>query len=60
MGWMIEGFSPGRGWKIFSSPPGALCLGVKQQGHEGDNSPPSSAGVKNAWSYTASPQYAFM
>jgi len=26
--------------------PGALSLGVKQQGHEADHSPPSSAEVK--------------
>jgi hypothetical protein len=33
--------------------PGALSLGVKQQGCEADHSPPSSAKVKNAWSYTS-------
>jgi hypothetical protein len=27
---------------------------------EADHSPPSSAEVKNAWSYTSTPQYAFM
>jgi hypothetical protein len=27
--------------------------GVKQSGHETDHSPPSSAEVKNAWSYTS-------
>jgi len=32
---------------------GALSLGVKQLGHEADHSPPSSAEVKNAWSYTS-------
>jgi len=26
---------------------------VKQRGHEGDNSPPFSAEVKNEWSYTS-------
>jgi hypothetical protein len=35
--------------------PGALSLGVKQLGHEADHSPPSSAKVKNAWSYTSTP-----
>jgi len=30
------------------------------QGHEADHSPPSNAGVKNAWRYTSTPQYAFM
>jgi hypothetical protein len=40
--------------------PVALSLGVKRPEREADNSPPSSAGVKNAWSYTSTPQYAFM
>jgi hypothetical protein len=39
---------------------GALFLGVKRSGREGDYSPPSSAEIKNAWSYTSTPQYAFM
>jgi hypothetical protein len=30
-------------------------LGVKQLGCEVDHSPPSSAEVKNAWSYTSTP-----
>jgi hypothetical protein len=67
-GWMIGGESPDRGWEFFSSPPcpdrlwgppslllwvpGALSLGVKR--------PPFSAEVKNSWSYTSTPQYAFM
>jgi hypothetical protein len=38
----------------------ALYLGVKWPGREVDHSPPSSAEVKNAWSYTSTPQYAFM
>jgi hypothetical protein len=38
---------------------GALSLGVKWLRHEADHSPPSSAEVKNAWSYTSTPQYAF-
>jgi hypothetical protein len=29
-------------------------------GLEADHSPPSSAEVKNAWSYTSTPQYVFM
>jgi hypothetical protein len=33
--------------------PGLLSLGVKQLRHEADHSPPSSAKVKNAWSYTS-------
>jgi hypothetical protein len=28
--------------------------------HEADHSPPSGAEVKNAWSYTSTPQYAFI
>jgi predicted membrane channel-forming protein YqfA (hemolysin III family) len=40
--------------------PGTLSLGVKQLGHEADHSLPSSAKVKNAWSYTSTAQYAFM
>jgi hypothetical protein len=35
--------------------PGALSLGVKQLGCEADRSLPSSAEVKNAWSYTSTP-----
>jgi hypothetical protein len=34
--------------------------GVKRPGREADNSPPSSAEVKKAWSYTSTPQYVFM
>jgi hypothetical protein len=40
--------------------PGTLSLGVKRQGREADHSLPSSAEVKNAWSYTFTPQYVFM
>jgi hypothetical protein len=40
--------------------PGALSLGVKRPGREADHSPPSSAKVKNTWSYTSTPQYVFM
>jgi hypothetical protein len=35
--------------------PGALTLKVKQPGREADQPHPSSAGVKNAWSYTSTP-----
>jgi hypothetical protein len=35
--------------------PGALSLGVKRPGSEADHSPPSSAEVKNEWSYTSTP-----
>jgi hypothetical protein len=35
--------------------PGALSLGVKRPGREADQSPPTSAEVRNAWSYTSTP-----
>jgi hypothetical protein len=35
--------------------PGALSLGIKRAGCEADHSSPSSAEVKNAWSYTSTP-----
>jgi hypothetical protein len=40
--------------------PGFLSLRVKRPGCEADHSPPSSAEIKNAWSYTSIPQYTFM
>jgi hypothetical protein len=40
--------------------PGPLSLEVKRSGRESDHSPPSSAEVKNAWSYTSTSQYVFM
>jgi hypothetical protein len=39
---------------------GALSLGVKLPGREAAHSPPSSAEVKNAWSYTSTSQHVFM
>jgi hypothetical protein len=39
---------------------GVLSLGVKRPGSEADHPLPSSADVKNAWSYTSTPQYVFM
>jgi hypothetical protein len=38
----------------------ALFSWVKRSGREADHSPPSTAEVKNAWSYTSIPQYIFM
>jgi hypothetical protein len=35
--------------------PGAPALEVKRPGRESDHAPPSSAEVKNAWSYTSTP-----
>jgi hypothetical protein len=34
---------------------GTLPLGVKRRWREAENSPPSSADVKNVWSYTSTP-----
>jgi hypothetical protein len=39
--------------------PGAFSLGVKRPGCEADHSLSSNAEVKNAWSYTSTPQYVF-
>jgi hypothetical protein len=39
---------------------GGSFPGGKAAGGEADHSPPSSAEVKNAWSYTSTPQYVFM
>jgi hypothetical protein len=40
--------------------PRGLSPGVKGPEMEADHSPKSSAEVENAWSYTSTPQYAFM
>jgi hypothetical protein len=40
--------------------PESLSVGVKRPGREADHLPPSSAEVKNAWSYTSPPPYASM
>jgi hypothetical protein len=40
--------------------PGALSVKVKRPGREADHSPPSSAEVTNAWSYTSTPEYVFI
>jgi flagellar basal body-associated protein FliL len=39
---------------------GALSLGVNRPRRAADHSPPSSAEVKDAWSYNSVFQYAFM
>jgi hypothetical protein len=39
---------------------GLFPWGLKRPRRETYHSPPSSAEVKNAWSYTSTPQYAFM
>jgi hypothetical protein len=76
MGWMIGVLDPSRGWEFFSSPEsrlalgptqppihwvsGALSLRIKWTGSEAYHSPPSSAKIKNVWSYISTPQYAIM
>jgi len=40
--------------------PDALYLGVKWPGREAENSPPSNAEIKNAWTCTSTLTYAFM
>jgi hypothetical protein len=37
-----------------------FSLGIKLPRRVADHSPPSNADVKNAWSYTFTPQYVFM
>jgi hypothetical protein len=40
--------------------PGTVSMGVKQERHEADHSPPSSAEVKNSGAITSHLQYIFM
>ena len=71
---MISGSNPGIGARDFSpicpdqlwGPPGllfnghwGLFPGVKQPGCAVNHSPPSSAEVKNGWSYTSTPTVCF-
>jgi hypothetical protein len=44
--WIPPGF-------LFNGYQGALSLEIKRPGREADHSAPSSAEVKNAWSYTS-------
>jgi hypothetical protein len=69
------GFDSRQGWDCFwaatsrsglqSTPPTTqwvprdLYLGIKRPGCEGDHSPPSTAEVKDALSYTSTPSYCF-
>jgi hypothetical protein len=39
---------------------GALSLWVKRPGREADNTPPSTAEIKNAWNYISTPPYILM
>ena len=43
-----------------TQPPGASSPEVKQLGHEAYHSCPSSAMIRNAWSYTSTPSIAFI
>jgi len=45
---------------LFRGYRGVPLLVGKQLGNEADHSSPSSAKVKNQWSYTFAPHYAFM
>jgi len=72
---VVWGSNSGRGRGLFSSPQGAerpwgppsflfggyraSFLGIKQSGREVDHPPPCSADVKNEWSHTFAPPYAF-
>jgi hypothetical protein len=47
---------PDRLW----GPPSLLSAGVTRPGREGDQSPPTSAEVKQMRIYTSTPPYAFM
>jgi len=40
--------------------PCVVFLQVKQQGHDTDHSPPSSAEVKNVWSHTSTLEHVFL
>jgi hypothetical protein len=44
----------------FQRLPGAFFPRVKRQGREADQSPPTSAELKNTWIYTSTSPYAFM
>jgi hypothetical protein len=50
-------FRPALGptWPPIQWVPGAFSLGIRQPGGEDNHSPPSSAKVKNVWSYTCTP-----
>jgi hypothetical protein len=45
---------------LFSAYLELLSWGVRNPEHESDHSPPSSADVKNGWSYTSTPSYVFL
>jgi hypothetical protein len=39
---------------------GGILSGIKQSGREADHSPPTTAGVKNAWAYASTLPCVFM
>jgi hypothetical protein len=46
--------------QTYSLEPGALSHGVKRRECESDHSPPPAVEIKNEWSCTYNPLYAFM
>jgi hypothetical protein len=73
MSWMARelGFDSWKGQEIFLFPsvqagsgaqtaPYPLRSGAKAPGREADHSPPSSAEIKNIWSYTSTRPYALV
>jgi hypothetical protein len=61
----VENFSRHHRVQTGSQPPiqwvpGALSLGAKRLEREADYLPPSSAEVKNEWSYTSTPPHALI
>jgi hypothetical protein len=60
-------FRQGQGFSSWSPRPSSLLIrlilrffpGEKQTEHEAENTPPSIAEVKNAWSFTCTPPYVF-
>jgi hypothetical protein len=58
-GFSFQAFFPNTRCEVFWVT-GALSLGVKHPGREVNHSHACSSEVKNAWSCTSTPQYAFM
>jgi hypothetical protein len=56
---LLQGIQPGCGAHqvSFQWLPLALSLGIRLWGREADRSPPSSAEIKEWWSYVSTPQY---
>jgi hypothetical protein len=61
-GWEFP-YRPDRLWgppNLLDMGTGGSFPGVKRQGREADQSPPTSAEVKKMWIYTSTPPYVFM